>query len=63
MDDRLEMINASVNYIQMICESSNIAIIAERGRVRILDLETKEKYDLLKNKLEEMLEENISENI
>ena len=57
MDDRLEMINASVNYIQMICESSNITIIAERGRVRILDLETKEKYDLLKNKLEEMLEE------
>ncbi|HBF2505804.1 TPA: hypothetical protein SOL98_001180 [Clostridioides difficile] len=57
MDDRLEMINASVNYIQMICESSNIAIITERGRVRILDLETKEKYDLLKNKLEEMLEE------
>ncbi|HBG5225348.1 TPA: hypothetical protein KQF87_003900, partial [Clostridioides difficile] len=55
--DRLEMINASVNYIQMICESSNIAIIAEQGRVRILDLETKEKYDLLKNKLEEMLEE------
>ncbi|SJO58044.1 Uncharacterised protein [Clostridioides difficile] len=29
MDDRLEIINASVNYIQMICESSNIAIIAE----------------------------------
>ena len=57
MDDRLEIINASVNYIQMICESSNIAIIAERGRVRILDLETKEKYDLLNNKLEEMLEE------
>lgn len=57
MDDRLEMINASVNYIKMICESSNIAIIAEQGRVRILDLETKEKYDLLKNKLEEMLEE------
>ncbi|ENY8491855.1 Uncharacterised protein [Clostridioides difficile] len=57
MDDRLEMINASVNYIQMICESSNIVIIAEHDRVRILDLETKEKYDLLKNKLEEMLEE------
>ncbi|HBE9444628.1 hypothetical protein [Clostridioides difficile] len=50
MNDREEILEGVLDCISILCDKTNICIISEDSRVKILDLETNNKYNLLRSR-------------